>query len=74
MRATARPVCLAFTDAMRAFGIPEGDGNGLTCALPSSNSRRRGPHRGCAWRSWQISASISGSRRRGPGSALPAGT
>jgi len=23
MRATARPVCLAFTDAMRAYGIPE---------------------------------------------------
>ena len=23
MRATARPVCLAFTEAMRTYGVPE---------------------------------------------------
>ena len=36
------------------------DGSGVTFALPSSNSSRRGPHRGCAPRIWQISASIRG--------------
>ncbi len=34
-------------------------------ALPSSNSSLRGPHRGCAPRSWQISASIPASSWRG---------
>jgi hypothetical protein len=42
------------------------DGSRLTRALPSSNSSLRGsslrgPHRGRAPRSWQISASISAS-------------
>jgi hypothetical protein len=34
------------------------DGSGLTPALPSSNNSRRGPHRGCPPRSWQISLNL----------------
>jgi DNA-3-methyladenine glycosylase I len=40
-------------------------GTGPMPALPSSNRSLRGPHRGCAPRSWQISASTCASSCRG---------
>ncbi len=74
-RATARPVCLAFVDAMRVYGIPEEVLTTGRCSPAGSTSRA------CRWRccltgSAGRTASPTGSRRtnRWAGPSRPAGS